>query len=666
MRFISAYMLKVFKDRPLLLPAVLLMLLMNIYVNFKPCIEYERVDYTSAVVRKVQQKLDGTVKVEVRNPDYGRLLLQTDEDITGLRVGDEIYFNGKLQMPSGPTNPGEFDYRTYLKSSGINSVLYASDIRIVRSDNWIFEVVNHIQSLSLKTRNMALSIFEEEDKALAAAIFMGDTSLVTDDVSRCFRLSNCSHLLAVSGTHFSGFLTILSAIISGFHVKKNRAAPLYIIFCMLIGTFTGWSSSVTRAAIMSICAFLARDFLSGMSLAALIMIFADPYSCLSSGFQMSFACALGIRLFAQRIQGLLEKIGLSGTSASSLGALLAATFAMMPFWGRSCYYFSFVHVAVSLLASFLATLACVFFLPSVITGLPFMCSLLLKVLLFTVRICSSVSMTGLSSRGLTVSFTVCTFIFAGLYLIPECIIRDKLLKTAFLGLVLSFVFMLTDIIFEKDLKVVFIDVGQGDCCLVMYDGKSILIDSGTEEEGRYAVVPVLDYYGIDKVDMAVASHMDEDHIGGLNFLESKGRIDNFITCYDVLAGDTISINDDLKLYCLWPYEVTDGGNEDSIVLKLTYEDTSILFTGDIGFESEERILDAASDVDCDILKIAHHGSKYSTSEEFIEAASPELAIISVGKYNGYGHPSDEVLERLKNNRCTVRRTDWEGAIILEF
>ena len=129
--------------------------------------------------------------------------------------------------------------------------------------------------------------------------------------------------------------------------------------------------------------------------------------------------------------------------------------------------------------------------------------------------------------------------------------------------IISLVIMIIGIINAPKLTVVFIDVGQGDSSLIMSGDTSILIDGGLEEQGQYAVAGVLDYYGISKVDLAVATHMDEDHIGGLRYLDTEGRVDTMLTCFDLKAGDSIYVNEDIRLDCLWPYEVTDGGNEDS-------------------------------------------------------------------------------------------------------
>ena len=213
------------------------------------------------------------------------------------------------------------------------------------------------------------------------------------------------------------------------------------------------------------------------------------------------------------------------------------------------------------------------------------------------------------------------------------------------------------------ITVVFIDVGQGDSCLIMSQGRSLLIDGGVEAEGRYAVSSVLDHYGISSVDIAVATHEDEDHIGGLEYLNSVGRIDTLLTCYDLSSGDEIMLTDEVTLYCLWPHQVVDGGNEDSVVLRFEYNDFSILFTGDIGFESEQALIEEGADIDADVLKVGHHGSAYSTSSVFLECVSPQQAVISVVANSPYGHPAPATIERLEEYGCQIRRTDHEGAIL---
>ena len=411
---------------------------------------------------------------------------------------------------------------------------------------------------------------------------------------------------------------------------------------------------------------MSRDYISGMSLATIILAVKDPYSLMSSGFYMSFASSLSIRLFGPRINALFSKTGMNESLAETITPVIAATLGMMPFWDRTCCYFSWLHLITQISASLIATIGCVFFIPCAITGLPFACSFVLKLLLSLMNFTSSYSLGGLSSADLTPSFRYSLFILIALLLMPHGILRNYLIRPSIISCIISLVIMIIGIINAPKLTVVFIDVGQGDSSLIMSGNTSILIDGGVEEQGQYAVAGVLDYYGISKVDLAVATHMDEDHIGGLRYLDTEGRVDTMLTCFDLKAGDIIYVNEDIRLDCLWPYEVTDGGNEDSVVLRLTYGDFSVLYTGDIGFQSEYELIRIGTPVDSDILKVGHHGSAYSTSTEFLEAVSPDISVISVAQYNRYGHPSPDTIARLYDYGCDIRRTDLEGAVIYEL
>ena len=651
--------------RPILMPAVLMLIFFMVFLSLRSAPALPSFISCQGRIRHIELKADGSADVEINTSLYGRLLYKGFAD-DGFMTGDTVFIDGSVKTYSAPSNPGQFDYADYLRRKGISGVLQEGSVKASGGGSFVCKISDRINRLFYKIRLYTLSCFDEEDRALAAALFTGDSSLVDDDLSRDFRLSNCSHLLAVSGTHFAGFLVILSGIFSDMKVKHKYSSVIHIIFCILIGTFTGWSESVTRAAVISICSVCARDYLSALSLASIIILVSDPYSCLSSGFQMSFMASLSIKMFSGRIGSFLMRLHMPSRMAETLTPVFAATLGMMPFWTRTCYYFSFVHLAVQILASVLATFACVFFIPTVLTGLPFACSFIFKLLRLIMHLSSLIAFEGPSSRGLTPMFLYASFAFLFLLLMPQGIIRRYILPPSSIILMISLGFMAASYFKEPSVRVVFIDVGQGDSCLIMSEGRSLLIDGGVESQGRYSLVPVLDYYGISSVDLAVASHMDSDHKGGLDYLNEHGRIRRLLTCYDLCAGDGILMTGELKLYCVWPYTVTDGGNGDSVVLRLEYGGHSILFTGDIGFDVENELIRQGADIDADILKVAHHGSAYSTSTEFLEEVSPETAVISVEENSPYGHPAPSTLERLEDYGCEIRMTALEGAVIYEF
>ncbi|MCQ2516197.1 MAG: DNA internalization-related competence protein ComEC/Rec2 [Saccharofermentans sp.] len=649
-----------FIKRPLVFPACFLIVVVNIFVYlcFNPvgfsC--HDSVGY----VRSSDYKLDGSATYEIKIGKSRVIYRPRDSEL--LNVGDSVVINGVVKVPDPPTNPGEFDYSRYLKSRGITGVLYADSIVVIGSTGCGF--VDWINKSCFIIRCYVVGLFDKSDQGLASAVFMGDKSLVDDSIIRNFKLSNCSHLLAVSGTHFSGFLMIVSAFLSEMRFKKRNCVPVYILFCVLLGCFTGWSESVTRASIMSSCAYASRDYLSGMSLAAIVMILANPFSCMSSGFQMSFMAALFIRMFGGRISEMLKFFSFPKIVISMLAPMMSATLGMMPFWINNTYYFSCIHIFVQLIASFIASVACMFFIPSVVFGLPHACSILLKLLLILTKWCSKFSIDGSSSRTISSFALYSLFFLLIVFLMPKSLMRRILLLPAICVVVVSSSISVRDYLNRPEFIVVFPDVGQGDCCLIICDGKSVMVDGGITSEGQYALMDVLDYYGINSIDVAIATHMDEDHIGGLIYLDSAGRIDSLLTCYDLTCRDEIFINESVYLECLWPREVIDGGNEDSVILMLRSPGLSMLLTGDAGFETETVLIDSF-DLNCDVLKVGHHGSKYSTSSALLSSCTPEVSIISVGRNNSYGHPSSATIDRLSHSGSTVYRTDQSGQIVIK-
>ena len=245
----------------------------------------------------------------------------------------------------------------------------------------------------------------------------------------------------------------------------------------------------------------------------------------------------------------------------------------------------------------------------------------------------------------------------------------------------------------KDLKIYFVDVGQGDCTFIVTPkNKTILIDGGGStgsdfDVGESTLLPYILDRGYKKIDLMFISHFDQDHSLGCakiienltvsNLILNKQLEENDIykhivsiakqkkvNLIYVKAGDVITLNG-VKIKILHPQEkliAENSINNNSIVFKLEYKSFSILFTGDIENIAEEVILSKNINLKADILKVAHHGSKTSSSQRFIEAVSPKIALIGVGKNNMFGHPNREVIERLQSYGTKIYRTDECGEI----
>ena len=238
---------------------------------------------------------------------------------------------------------------------------------------------------------------------------------------------------------------------------------------------------------------------------------------------------------------------------------------------------------------------------------------------------------------------------------------------------------------NSNFSATFLDVGQGDAAIIECDGHRMIVDGGPPDASQLMYSYCRDH-NIDRADYLVATHPDTDHTGGISGalqLVSVGRAFCSVTQADQRAfqsmekylrnqgisievpnaGDTFSLGS-AYVQVVGPVHHTEdeNSNDDSIVLKITYGSTSLLLTGDATEEEERAIVSAGYDVDCDLLKVSHHGSAHSSSYSFLRTASPSSAVISVGKDNGYGHPTEETLARLGNCGATVYRTDLQGDI----
>ncbi|MDF2820630.1 MAG: beta-lactamase domain protein [Clostridiales bacterium] len=236
------------------------------------------------------------------------------------------------------------------------------------------------------------------------------------------------------------------------------------------------------------------------------------------------------------------------------------------------------------------------------------------------------------------------------------------------------------------LKVNFIDVGQGDSIfIILPNSKSILIDAG-ESDSYENITKIIDSSNITKIDVLIATHPHADHIGGMdeiieNYEIGKiymPKISSSTTTFENLlqtisdknlkittatAGMSIELDDSVNIDILGPNSSNyDDINNFSIIIKLTYNNNSFLFTGDAESVSEKELLQNQYDLKADILKVGHHGSSSSTSASLLKAVEPTYAIISVGKDNAYGHPKQKLLDRLADYGVTTYRTDELGTI----
>lgn len=254
------------------------------------------------------------------------------------------------------------------------------------------------------------------------------------------------------------------------------------------------------------------------------------------------------------------------------------------------------------------------------------------------------------------------------------------------------IFLLVETKEKKDknldeLEITYIDIGQGNAVLVKSKNENLLIDGGNRANSRY-------YYNyiknknLKKIDYMIASHYDEDHIAGLISILENYKVLNVLSpaykkdtkiyksfkkslsnsnanIINPIQGDSFNLGD-AKVKILWPKVYKDGvDNDNSIVVKITYGNMKFLFPADASKDVEDQLIYSGYNLKSDVLMVGHHGSKYSTSKEFLKEVRPKLAIISVGKNNRYKHPSKEVIKLLNSENIKILRTDIDGNITIK-
>ena len=234
-----------------------------------------------------------------------------------------------------------------------------------------------------------------------------------------------------------------------------------------------------------------------------------------------------------------------------------------------------------------------------------------------------------------------------------------------------------------ELHVWFLDVGQADSSLLVCDGQAMLIDGGNVDDASY-VVASLEQYGVTSLDYVINTHCDEDHVGGLAGVLAKfpaehvwsstaeygtKAFSNFVKYANEQGraieipspGDTFTLGE-AEITVLGPLRDYENNNENSIVLRVDYGETSFLFTGDMGITAEDELVESGARLDATVLKVGHHGSAGSTGYVFLREVMPDDAVISVGTDNSYGHPTEAALSRLRDADAQVFRTDLQGVI----
>ncbi|MBI1388973.1 MAG: DNA internalization-related competence protein ComEC/Rec2 [bacterium] len=638
------------------------------------------------------------------------------EQAAGIEPGDAVSISGWLTPIRGPLLPGVFDNQTYQYARDVYGELYANQPieRISRpgwrpARGWAYRAQSELKRrLNGET--------DEDAIGLLSSAALG----LRGDLSAAFRnrlhQSGLSHLISISGLHVTLILAAWAFSLNGLGIKRKKTAAFTVVFALFYLCLVGWRVPTLRAVIMAfvlIGGSITRrrvDAINSLGFAAFLILLMDPMELFQLSFQLSFTAVLFLLLFhplqlslALRTPRIARPV-VEGVLASSIVTAGLASFTLYSFFDVS-----FGAIAGNLLAiPLLGLLLPSFYLWAVSwltplgwlsSALGWVCLVLTKAMLSVIGWCAGDGRFLWSiPRPNAVSLIL---IFLGLLLLARPLmewgrlgaLRIMNIHAALFIMICAAAIPSAERAFAP-LRVDFVSLGQGDCTLIETPaGRTLLMDGGPAPNSRYEdrrtnLETYLLARGIGRIDVMALSHPQSDHIGALpritgdlkvgmilegsqeadtesyrRFTEAAAR--RGVKRTAVQRGDRFTL-DGVEFFVLNPPPDATGEdvNEASIVMWVRYRDFDLLLTGDIGGGTESKLADRLEGWDTDVIKVPHHGSRYSSSEVLLDETRPEFAVIEVGR-NAYGHPHPDARKRYYAIDAHLLRTDTDGTIQLK-
>ena len=650
---------------------IIVLIISIIRINIKPNLFY-----------KENSKIVGTIENIEYEDDYYKLTIKGKEKVLGnyysnnkidIHLGDKVKVSGIISEPTNPTIKNTFNYKKYLNNKDIYHLINIDNIIVISKNKNIYYKVKEFVYKRLN-HNKYLYTF-----------IVGDKFYLSQEIKNSYQENGISHLFAISGMHITLLSNIILKILSTLKVKENKRyliTSIILIFYLLI---VGLSPSILRGVLFFIVFKynnLYYFYIKPTNLFILVLcisLLINPKYIFEVSFQYSFLISFTLIYMSEFLSSKNYFISLIKTS-------IISSIVSLPISLYNFYSINVLSVIYNLL--FIPLITIIVFPLSLIT---FIFPQITPIYNFITDIMENISIVLSKIKLGKLVFMKIHPIFYILYLIIIFIVFYFIKKNNFKYIFILLFILLIHYIYpstKNDVFINFIDVGQGDSILIHND-KNILIDTGGKESSTKEksivinkTIPYLKSLGIKRIDYLILTHGDYDHMGESINLVEKDKVKNVIfNCgeFNNLEKELITklnknkvsyyscINElDLennKLFFLQTKEY-DNENDNSNVIYTEINNYKFIFTGDASINTEKEILKDYNLPEIDVLKVGHHGSKTSSSKEFINEIKPKYSIISVGKDNRYGHPNKEALDNLENSK--IYRTDQDGSIMFKI
>lgn len=643
-------------------------------------------------------------------------------------IGSGVWMKGTFEPYTAPENPGQFDSQLYYHIQGVGGCLQETEL--VGSDGRKDFLRQMLYDLKQYFGGKIDIHFTERYGGVMKTILLGDKSDLEKDLKTLFREGGILHILTISGLHISMLGMNSFRLLRKAGLSQRFSAVVGMGIVLLYGVMIGTQAATFRAICMfsmQMAAILlgrTYDRLTGLAVAAVLLLLEQPMYVFYSGFLLSFGAVLGITVLTPIVEKLCKD---KGTIIEWFGKLfgggigiLLATFPMQLY-----YYYEYPVYSMLINIIILPFLPYIVGFGAVVLAIPQRAAILTVPFVYVSEwllwgyewICRK-SRT-LPKHCLVLGAPVwwqillyygCLILLVwclkGTFKVPKINHKRVIKRRQHLANILplgAFVVAAGITLWRPVAGVTcsFLSVGQGDCTVFRYGQEAYVIDCGSTSKGNVGtqiLLPCLKYYGISEVNGVFLSHADQDHISGiiqwleayehshvhmrmlvLPDLEEKALTEEFaevlalaekhaIPTVTVGTGDILNLGA-LDIKVLNPRkgtEDTEDANAYSQVLLFSYNGRGILFSGDIGEKQEAMLLEQLAEEYITLLKAPHHGSKYSSSEAFLEVCSPEHIVLSYGLGNSYGHPHKEAVTRMEAVCEHLWYTGRQGAILADI
>jgi len=627
----------------------------------------------------------------------------------GAALGQRVVLTGYITTLDTARNPGGFDEFQFLRSRGIE---YRMFVEAAQTYEISMTPAMHIRNFGLSLSAVFGNVLPNHQAGIMSAMVVGDRSGLDGDVRSLYSSVGMFHILVVSGLHVNILSLLFGKGLEKLGIKSLKKRGLATIaFIILFTVLTGAGVATVRAAIMGIILILTSlagfegDTPTSLAIAAIALLLHQPLFLFDLGFIYSFTMVLTLVALTPPIEKCLSKIKskpIRKFAAFNIAATAVYTLINAHFFYEFSPYALVANllimptVAITLGFGLLTAFAGLFstFLAQIFAfPLWVLLSLYQLIMEAILHLPHAVLLTGRPSPVTLITLT--TAIIAFMLIVNKGKQMAKRLATMSVA-VLS-VLSVSSVVgaLSPQINITFLDVGQGKSTVISRNGQAVVIDGGGifgreagENTGTLTLIPYLNFRGVSTAT-AIVTHNGRDHKLGIIEATEAGRIHHIIMAtansepgrplYDrllqaahangapityVSAGDMLDFHGK-HLYIIFPYaqQLFGGGNNSSIVIMAVYGEHSILLTADIEAEAEAYLV-VNRNLSAQILQVAHHGSRTSTTEGFLQAVSPQAAIISAGRNNMYGHPHTGVTSRLNYQGVPYFNTATHGAILI--